>query len=150
MRLSLVYRVHWLRAYARHERWKEEMDITRNEMTWTVNSFRHKAKVWAGYADSSARQSPGHRYYADRQCAFWEHLADNALQSFQRALASSGERPETVLINARPTGGGARNETHGPPCEDSVPREDPKPDPRETEPVYCTNTSTPPSRSVVT
>lgn len=151
MLLSSVYRVHWLRAYARHERWKEEMDIVRNEMTWTVNSFRHNALLWARHAETSfAKKLPGHRYYASRQWAFWENIADNALQSFQRALVLSGEYPEIVLANVRGPGAGP-NYPAGPNLGDTAgPRQSPLPNPRASEASVSPDNAEGSSDAVVT
>lgn len=103
-------------------------------MTWTVNSFWHKAKLWASYSeDSSTKKLPGHQYYANRQFAFWEHVADNALQSFQRALASAGEHPEIVLSRVQSATSAARTGTGSSPVESSGPRDDVEPEPRATE-----------------
>ncbi|KAG1843164.1 hypothetical protein DFJ58DRAFT_665500 [Suillus subalutaceus] len=43
---SEVYRVHWLRAKALRDRWKEEMMLVQLEMDWTCNFFLWKATQW--------------------------------------------------------------------------------------------------------
>lgn len=99
----LVYRVHWLRAFARAERWKEEMTLTAHEMTWTLASFGHRADRWKAYSSSSKIAGKfGHQYYANRQESFWRGMAVSATQSFQRAVAAAGGDPKTVLPS-RPT-----------------------------------------------
>ncbi|KAG1828050.1 hypothetical protein DFJ58DRAFT_672439, partial [Suillus subalutaceus] len=40
------YRVHWLRAKALRDRWKEEMMLVQLEMDWTCNFFLWKATQW--------------------------------------------------------------------------------------------------------
>lgn len=98
--LSLVYRVHWLRAYARAQRWQEEMTLTSNEMSWTLASFEHRARRWREYSDSSKLAGKfGHEYYANRQESTWKTFAENATQSFQRAVAAAGGDPNTIRPN---------------------------------------------------
>src|SRR6202011_939983 len=43
---DLVYRVHWLKAKARRDRWAEEKTILLNEMEWVLAFFRTQAKRW--------------------------------------------------------------------------------------------------------
>ena len=40
-----VYRVNWLRAKARFDRWDEEDEIVRSEMRWTLLYFEHHTKA---------------------------------------------------------------------------------------------------------
>lgn len=85
--LPSVYRVHWLRAHARHERWKEEWELTSHEMGWTVNFFAHKASTWHRWAEKARFDLRfGHECYALKQRAFWLSMKDNALTFFQRAI----------------------------------------------------------------
>lgn len=87
-----------MRAWARHARWTEEMDITEHEMLWTINSFYYKADTWKIYARlAETAQKPGHRYYANRQTAFWEDIAANALQTFQTVLSDTGHDPALIV-----------------------------------------------------
>lgn len=79
--------MHWLRARARFERWKEEWDLTSHEMGWTVNFFARKASTWLGWAEKAHSQNNwGHECYARRQHAFWMTMKQNAIHSFQRAI----------------------------------------------------------------
>ena len=41
-----VNRVHWLRAKAQFERWKEEQDSIRNEAVWVPAYFHTMAEHW--------------------------------------------------------------------------------------------------------
>jgi hypothetical protein len=42
----IVYRVHWLKAKARRDRWAEEVTLLVNEMDWTLGFFEHRASEW--------------------------------------------------------------------------------------------------------
>ncbi|KAF8170801.1 hypothetical protein BJ912DRAFT_860947 [Pholiota molesta] len=77
-------RVHWLRARAQHERWREERTLVRYEMEWTVRYFLFKSKGWLEAAENR-RRSPtlGATAYAHRQSASWRQLALKADRAFQ-------------------------------------------------------------------
>ncbi|KAF8169238.1 hypothetical protein BJ912DRAFT_862222 [Pholiota molesta] len=79
-----VRRVHWLRARAQHERWREERTLVRYEMEWTVRYFLFKSKGWLEAAENR-RRSPtlGATAYAHRQSASWRQLALKADRAFQ-------------------------------------------------------------------
>ncbi|KAH9481966.1 hypothetical protein JR316_0006496 [Psilocybe cubensis] len=88
--LTEFKRVHWLRARAQYNWWKEEATILHYEMTWTVRYFMHKAEWWhhsaiavfsgADVACDAIQQ--GRATYANRQGDLWEHLARCADQMF--------------------------------------------------------------------
>jgi hypothetical protein len=42
----IVYRVHWLKAKARRDRWAEEVTVLVHEMDWTMWFFEHRASEW--------------------------------------------------------------------------------------------------------
>jgi hypothetical protein len=68
LRINLVYRVHWLKAKARFNRWDEEYQLIPNEMVWTVKYFGHQALKWEERAlSASSMFLPGHAAYAYRQ-----------------------------------------------------------------------------------
>lgn len=90
-----VYRVHWLRARARNERWKEEMDLTSHEMVWTVNFFDHKAGLWDHWSQESLVQEKlGHYSYAMRQIGIWKSMSEYAINAFQKAILAQGGDPD--------------------------------------------------------
>ncbi|KAF9539539.1 hypothetical protein CPC08DRAFT_613590, partial [Agrocybe pediades] len=66
-------RVHWLRARAQADHWREECQLLTYEMQWTVRSFVQKSKLWLGLknAHNGGALSPGARAYADRQSRTW-------------------------------------------------------------------------------
>ena len=76
-----VYRVNWLRAKARKERWEEEMELVKNEMDWTINCFEHKERIWKKIAE--AAEKGGHRAYAWKQSWMWGRWAKTAATTFK-------------------------------------------------------------------
>jgi hypothetical protein len=71
-----VNRVHWLRAKAQFERWKEEQDSIHNEAEWVPVYFHAKAKLWMDWMDLAVQERlPGHTAYASCQVHAWEELS---------------------------------------------------------------------------
>ena len=78
-----VYRVNWLRAKARHDRWDKELKLVKNEMSWVVLWFQHQRLVWEGRAESSHMvDKPGHRIYAFKQVDLWQRMENRARTQF--------------------------------------------------------------------
>lgn len=93
-----VYRVHWLKAKARRDRWKEEYTLLQNEMDWTVLFFRTMQRIWlsranAGTVDAASslaagplpagnEMNQGLISYAHKQASMWSKLADHASVQF--------------------------------------------------------------------
>jgi hypothetical protein len=70
-----VYRVNWLRAKARFNRWEEEVNIVQHEMEWTVRWFEYQYHVWDGRAEESMEKGQaGHASYAWKQQEMWNKL----------------------------------------------------------------------------
>jgi hypothetical protein len=87
--MQIVYRVHWLRARARMERWKEEVILSEHEMEWTTRYFLNTSRKWVAWAKmSEAEGKLGHASYASRQSAMWMRLADQGHRVFRETLAS--------------------------------------------------------------
>jgi hypothetical protein len=81
---NLVYRVNWLRAKARRDRWSEELQIVRHEMRWTVLWFEHQMKEWQNRLDESVKENkPGHIAYAEKQVAMWKRFMREGNQGFK-------------------------------------------------------------------
>jgi hypothetical protein len=78
--LSAVYRVSWLRAKARKERWEEEIELVGREMEWTVRSFQHHEEVWRQRADKA--KGSGQKAYAWKQSSTWGEWAAVANGTF--------------------------------------------------------------------
>ncbi|KAF8815690.1 hypothetical protein BYT27DRAFT_7079225 [Phlegmacium glaucopus] len=75
-------RVHWLRARAQKNRWKEEQILVGYEMEWSVRYFLYRAKVWEERCNVAAL-SPGAIAYAARQNARWRQVAAAAESLFK-------------------------------------------------------------------
>ena len=71
-----VYRVSWLRAKARFNRWEEEVELLEHELKWTMLWFDHQKTLWAKRADESEQMVlQGHACYAWKQVQLWEKMA---------------------------------------------------------------------------
>ncbi|EAU93542.2 hypothetical protein CC1G_02772 [Coprinopsis cinerea okayama7 len=86
--LNELYRVNWLRAKSRANRWEEEYKLLRAEMDWVTNFFTYKEEECRGWADAQ-RESPGHVAYARRQEEMWRLMRLNAEYTFKNTLAST-------------------------------------------------------------
>jgi hypothetical protein len=86
-----VYRVNWLRAKARRDRWDEELKLVKHEMSWVVLWFQHQRLVWEGRATKSDRtDKPGHRVYALKQVDLWQRLENRAKREFWGKMVMNG------------------------------------------------------------
>lgn len=84
MLINLVNRVHWLRARAQSQRWKEELILVGHEMDWTVRYFIHYSEVWKeriSIADGMGDK--GAAVYASRKKAMWMEMASKASAQFK-------------------------------------------------------------------
>jgi hypothetical protein len=80
----LVYRVNWLRAKARYDRWNEELSIVQHEMKWTILWFKHQMEEWKNRLKRSAEErKPGHIAYAEKQVAMWKMFMREGEQGFR-------------------------------------------------------------------
>jgi len=81
--IYLVYRVNWLRAKARVDRWVEEQTLVKHEMQWTILWFQNQVNLWS---DRSKREdsflSPGHKPYAIKQKKLWNEFQRKAKERF--------------------------------------------------------------------
>jgi len=83
----LVYRVNWLRAKARVDRWVEELELVKHEMHWTILWFRHQADIWTGYSEREDDYLPiGHKAYATKQQKIWNEFQKKASERFDLYL----------------------------------------------------------------
>ncbi|KAF8961009.1 hypothetical protein BDZ97DRAFT_1665083 [Flammula alnicola] len=78
-----VKRVHWLRARAQTQRWREECILVRYEMQWTVRYFMHKSRTWQLAFTSDRPLTAGAAAYADRKVVMWRQLALISDKSFK-------------------------------------------------------------------
>lgn len=81
--ILLVYRVNWLRAQARFDRWDEDLEKVRNEMLWTTLWFDHEAKRWMKFGEESLTKGRlGHVAYAEKQSSMWEQFQSTGRKEF--------------------------------------------------------------------
>lgn len=81
--VATVYRVNWLRAKARFDRWSEELIIVGHEMRWTVAWFEHQRGEWLKRTRKREVESnPGKKAYAEKQIAMWEMFVEEAKRGF--------------------------------------------------------------------
>lgn len=84
-----VYRVAWLRAKARRDRWQEELTLLPDEMLWTVLTFLHHSQQWTSREGQAQQQAlRGHQAYAARQAAMWKKFAEDAGKRFRELRES--------------------------------------------------------------
>ncbi|KAI6100513.1 hypothetical protein F5141DRAFT_1204836 [Pisolithus sp. B1] len=75
------YRINWLKARARRDRWKEEVSLVRHEMLWTCLWFEYHKDIWEKRALQSTE--PGKEAYAKKQMGLWNDFAKKARLMFQ-------------------------------------------------------------------
>ena len=80
--MCLVQCVHWLRAQAQLNRWKEETTLVGYEMEWTVRYFLYQSELWKGRA-FDCPDTNGAMAYASRQSAIWYCRACSAEKDFK-------------------------------------------------------------------
>ncbi|KIK24130.1 hypothetical protein PISMIDRAFT_99126, partial [Pisolithus microcarpus 441] len=76
-----VYRINWLKARARRDRWKEEVSLVRHEMLWTGLWFEYHKNMWEQRALQLTE--PGKEAYARKQMVLWSDFANKARLMFQ-------------------------------------------------------------------
>ncbi|KAI5983613.1 hypothetical protein EDC04DRAFT_2616104 [Pisolithus marmoratus] len=74
------YRINWLKARARRDRWKEEVSLVRHEMLWTGLWFEYHKKMWEQRALQLTE--PGKEAYAKKQMGLWSDFASKARLMF--------------------------------------------------------------------
>jgi hypothetical protein len=78
-----VYRVNWMRAKARADRWAEELQIVKKEMEWTRNWFERQAEDWRKRSEKACRDGMrGHACYAEKQQTLWVGMRKQAESAF--------------------------------------------------------------------
>ena len=81
---DLVYRVNWLRAKCRKDRWAEELTLVKCEMEWTKLFYTRRVELWSNRATALAVTDPNLHYYARRQAWTWTLLrtqVENAIKA---------------------------------------------------------------------
>lgn len=96
-----VYRVHWLKAKARNDRWTEEVVLILSEMDWTQQFFHFMGHKWdklaaeqVGPEETYDETRTVHRRslaaYAAKQAAMWKRMEARANAAFSDARLKSG------------------------------------------------------------
>lgn len=81
--IYLVYRVNWLRAKSRVDRWNEELLLVKHEMEWTTLWFQHQANKWSEHSKRNDNDLPkGHKAYASKQQKLWSAFYKKASERF--------------------------------------------------------------------
>ncbi|KDQ51965.1 hypothetical protein JAAARDRAFT_139425 [Jaapia argillacea MUCL 33604] len=78
-----VYRVNWIRAKARWTRWKEEVELVKNEMKWVLAWFKYQEDEWRVRGN---HPEYGFKVYAEKQMAMWGEFQRNARERFSEAV----------------------------------------------------------------
>jgi hypothetical protein len=82
---DVVNRVHWLRARAQRERWKEEFTLVGHEMSWTVRYYSYQSGLWnERRAVANRSKNYGAMAYAARKEAMWMAMATSAESRFKK------------------------------------------------------------------
>ncbi|KAJ3525648.1 hypothetical protein NMY22_g10486 [Coprinellus aureogranulatus] len=84
--LKEVYRVNWIRARSRKDRWAEEYKFVKAEMEWYVlymSHFEERARGWANLGLGG-----GHSAYASRQADMWRRRGCEARSLFGDELGA--------------------------------------------------------------
>ena len=105
--LPLGDRVHWFRAEAEMERWREQWEIKLVEFVRCVDSFSKMAETWAALAEGST--TPARAAYAHKKAATYHQLRFEVEASFARIQADEpteyrrGEDVVEYIIRHRKT-----------------------------------------------
>ncbi|KAH6867699.1 hypothetical protein BKA70DRAFT_1379996 [Coprinopsis sp. MPI-PUGE-AT-0042] len=83
--LEELYRVNWLKAKCRAERWQEEHILLRSEMDWICNFYKHKEHQCEEWARDAMG---GQKAYAHRQADMWNLLRCEAIAQFRSATSA--------------------------------------------------------------
>ena len=82
----IVYHVNWLRAKAQYTRWKEEHNMVRHEVQWTVQYFQYRKMQWQEQRMAVPDDMAGAaclRCYASKQEALWRQFSEKAMTQFR-------------------------------------------------------------------
>lgn len=100
----LVYRITWLRAKNRFERWEEEEKLVSRDMECTINWFNNSMVKWNNLAEEAKEQGlTGHSAYAYQQADTWSKFKAESLSAFQPFINVSCEQYLTVILIDSPS-----------------------------------------------
>jgi len=83
--ISKVFRVSWLKAKARYDRWNEELQMVEGEMLWTTLWFKHQERKWEKRCTEAIE--PGHQSYAAKKQDLWERFREKAEVGFKGKMS---------------------------------------------------------------
>ena len=87
--MKTVYRVNWLRAKARVDRWLEEQILVKQEMGWTILWFQNQANLWGDRSKREDQNLPfGHKSYSVKQQKLWIEFQRKVSEIFKLYLSS--------------------------------------------------------------
>ena len=79
----IVYRVNWLKAKSRVDRWQEEVILVQKEMQWTLLWFQNQANLWRERGEREDSILPmGHTAYAKKQYKLWNTFQTKSSERF--------------------------------------------------------------------
>ncbi|KAI5885747.1 uncharacterized protein SCHCODRAFT_02520026 [Schizophyllum commune H4-8] len=113
-----LYRVSFLRAKCRLERWEEEERLVSHEMLWTRLAFEKQQGTWqaAGDAARSSTEGAGWAAYAYNQADMWGSLVTECVTKFQDYAGTlPGWEPSSSLAGTGERTRGGRPEVEPPP-----------------------------------
>ena len=84
--IPVVYRVNWLRAKSRRDRWEEELQLVGSELLWTSLYFRKRSAEWINRATSVVEDRPLLSYYALKQSHNWGLLEQQAERALNKLI----------------------------------------------------------------
>jgi hypothetical protein len=77
-----------LRAKSRYDRWDEDLDQLRHEMSWTLLFFEFQRLSWEGRgATSEGIGEKGHQAYALKQADMWGRFASEGMKVLKNIKA---------------------------------------------------------------
>ncbi|KAF6746393.1 hypothetical protein DFP72DRAFT_1152449 [Ephemerocybe angulata] len=85
-------RVHWFRAEAEMERWREQWEVKLIEFLRCIRSFTKMSDVWKSLSDRSSDTS--YAIYANKKSAMYMQMAGNVKVSF---LSLQSDEPTTYI-----------------------------------------------------
>ncbi|THU79459.1 hypothetical protein K435DRAFT_697752 [Dendrothele bispora CBS 962.96] len=88
MELRPVYKVNYLRARARWDRWQEELILVKKEMEWRITWFEHAHEVWTKRSKLED-MSEGAKVYAKLQAQKWGMFATRSRRAFGQYLGNA-------------------------------------------------------------
>ncbi|KAF6750154.1 hypothetical protein DFP72DRAFT_851846 [Ephemerocybe angulata] len=78
--IAELYRVNWIRAKSRQDRWKEELTMVESEMDWFRRWTEYRENEVLGWTSLGLGAGPD--AYAYRQADMWARVRSDALQRF--------------------------------------------------------------------